>query len=176
MNAIYNPLDIARAIPKVLQVAPQAQFLVFTYNADERILSQFQAILSEAQALQSVRLIPALPNDQAIADILRSSDIAISVAASDGAPASILESMACGVALVLGDIPTLHDWVAHEYNGLFVPPGDIPALSQAILRLIEDADLRHRLSQQAASDAYEKASQAQSLAQVERTYQNLISP
>jgi glycosyltransferase involved in cell wall biosynthesis len=176
MNTIYNPLDIARAIPHILQEAPQTQFLILTYNADARILSQFQAILGDAQVSQAVHYIPALSGDQAIADLLRACDIAISMAASDGTPVSVLESMACGNALVLGDIPTLHDWVTHEQNGLFVPPGDILALSQAVVRLIRDADLRQRLGESAALFAFENAGQARSFDQVERLYQEMTSP
>jgi L-malate glycosyltransferase len=176
MNAIYNPLDIARVIPGVLQEAPRTQFLVLTYNSDWRILNEFKTAIEKSGAGQAVKYIPALPDDQALADLLCASDIAISVAASDGTPVSVLESMACGNALVLGDIPTLHDWVTHEISGLFVPLGDVPALSQAILRLIRDVDLRQRLSIQAATDAREKAVQEHSFEQADHLYRRLTSP
>jgi glycosyltransferase involved in cell wall biosynthesis len=41
------------------------------------------------------------------------------------------------------------DWLHHEYNGLLVPPGDISALRQALVRLLTSPTLRQQLGQQA---------------------------
>ena len=48
------------------------------------------------------------------------------------------------VATNIGGIPEL---VAHEVNGLLVPPGDGAAISEAVRRLINDPALRNRLAE-----------------------------
>ena len=59
---------------------------------------------------------------------------------------AVLEAMARGKAVVATDIPGsglgwLHQ---HGVTGLAVPPGDAPALAQALRSLLADADLRQR--------------------------------
>ena len=61
-------------------------------------------------------------------------------------PLKILEYMAAGlpvVASAVGDIPAV---VQHERTGILVPPGDIDALSDAMLRLARHPQLRHQLA------------------------------
>ncbi|MEJ2709473.1 MAG: glycosyltransferase family 4 protein [Anaerolineales bacterium] len=157
MNWIYNALDIAQAIPLVLDKAPQARFLIFTYNQDPALFSQFKAQITESGCEQAVTYIPELANDRTIAQYYQAADIAVSVPSSDGTPSSVLESMACKTALVLSDLPTLHDWARDEREALFVPKGDVQAIAAAILRLIKDKKLRQELAQNAAQKVRQEA-------------------
>lgn len=57
-----------------------------------------------------------------------------------------LEAMAFGKPVVSTRLGTGVDWVnAHELTGLTVPPGDAPALRDAIARLLDSPALRARL-------------------------------
>jgi glycosyltransferase involved in cell wall biosynthesis len=157
MNWIYNPLDIAQAIRLVLEQEPQARFLIFTYNQDPTLLAQFKTLIAESGCEQAVTYIPELVDDRAIAEYYQAADIAVSVPSSDGTPSSVLESMACKTALVLSDLPTLHDWARDEREALFVPTGDVQAIAATILRLIEDKKLRQELAQNAAQKVRQEA-------------------
>jgi phosphatidylinositol alpha 1,6-mannosyltransferase len=57
------------------------------------------------------------------------------------------EAMAHGRPVVAGDTGGLRDLVVHEETGLLVPPGDVPALREALSRLLGDADLRRRFGE-----------------------------
>jgi glycosyltransferase involved in cell wall biosynthesis len=57
----------------------------------------------------------------------------------------LIEAMAAGVPVVATDAPGIRDVVQNEINGLLVPVGDVQALRAAILRVIEDRNLRDRL-------------------------------
>jgi glycosyltransferase involved in cell wall biosynthesis len=157
MNWIYNPLDIAQAIPLVLDKAPQARFLIFTYNQDPALFSQFKAQITKSGCEHAVTYVPPLADDRTIAEYYQAADIAVSVPSSDGTPSSVLESMACKTSLVLSDLPTLHDWARDEREALFVTTGDVQAIAAAILRLIEDKRLRQELAQNAAQKVRQEA-------------------
>ena len=56
----------------------------------------------------------------------------------------LAEAMAAGKAVAASDFPSSRCLVAHEQNGLLVPPGDAAAWTEAIARLATDAGLRRR--------------------------------
>jgi phosphatidylinositol alpha-mannosyltransferase len=58
---------------------------------------------------------------------------------------TLLESMACETALICSDIPGFRDVVKHGREALMVPSGDLNALSDAMVHLLDDETLRARL-------------------------------
>lgn len=64
----------------------------------------------------------------------------------DGIPVVLMEAMVAGRSVVAGDLPSLRDLVRPEETGLLVPPGDVDALREALLRLARDPSLRARLA------------------------------
>jgi glycosyltransferase involved in cell wall biosynthesis len=57
------------------------------------------------------------------------------------------EANSCGVPVVTSRIAGLPEVVEHEKTGLLVPPGDPTALADAIIRLLEDEELRRSMGQ-----------------------------
>ena len=58
---------------------------------------------------------------------------------------TLLESMACETPIVCSDILGFRDVVKHEREALMVPRGDVGALADALVRLLEDETLCARL-------------------------------
>jgi phosphatidylinositol alpha-mannosyltransferase len=58
----------------------------------------------------------------------------------------LVEAMASGRAVVASDIPGYRSVVVPDVNGIVFPPGDVPALADVLVRLVEDADRRRELS------------------------------
>ncbi|OFV82087.1 MAG: hypothetical protein A2Y78_13035 [Acidobacteria bacterium RBG_13_68_16] len=56
------------------------------------------------------------------------------------------EAMACGAALVASDIPARAEYAENQGSALLTPPGDVPAMAEAALRLLADDGLRVRLA------------------------------
>jgi glycosyltransferase involved in cell wall biosynthesis len=61
--------------------------------------------------------------------------------ATEGLPVSILEAMAMGKAILTTTSPGNRETVVDGRNGLLVPPGDVPALAAAMIRLLSDPSL-----------------------------------
>jgi glycosyltransferase involved in cell wall biosynthesis len=63
----------------------------------------------------------------------------------DGIPNVFIESMAMGVPVVGTNVSAIPELIRHEETGLLVPPGNPEALADAILRFLEDENLRNRI-------------------------------
>lgn len=69
----------------------------------------------------------------------------------EGFPMVMIEAMACGLPVVSYDYKCgPRDIIADGENGLIVPDGDIEALARAMMRLMDDGDLRKRMSVEAS--------------------------
>jgi glycosyltransferase involved in cell wall biosynthesis len=67
-------------------------------------------------------------------------------------PMKLFEYMASGTPIVASDLPAIAEVLHAGENAMLVPPGDVPALADALRRLRDDRSLGERLAQQAAQD------------------------
>ena len=68
-------------------------------------------------------------------------------------PLKLFEYMAAGKAIVVSDLPSMHQVLTPEQNALLVPSGEPEAFAQAIDRLLMDKALKTRLGDAAKSRA-----------------------
>lgn len=59
---------------------------------------------------------------------------------------SLIEAMAFYVPVIGSDVGGIPEIINHGENGLLVPPGDEASLAKALLKLIDDIELRRRLA------------------------------
>jgi glycosyltransferase involved in cell wall biosynthesis len=63
----------------------------------------------------------------------------------EGLPTSLLEAMACGIPSIATNVEGSSEAIADGETGLLVPPRDPPMLAEAILKLLDDENLRTRI-------------------------------
>lgn len=83
-------------------------------------------------------------------------DVFVLASHREGFPRSPMEASAMGVPSVVTNIRGCRETVIHEETGLFVPLKDPPALSDAIVRLLDDEDARQRMGRAARKLAKER--------------------
>ena len=82
-----------------------------------------------------------------IAQVCRDVDTFVFPSLEEGGPQVTYEAAAHGLPLIV--TPMGGDWIAkNEANGIVVPPADTEALTEALIRLHEDDNLRRALSEQ----------------------------
>lgn len=83
----------------------------------------------------------------------QSADILVHAAKAETFPTVVLEAMACGIPVIATSVGGIPEQVQEGETGLLVPSGDAQALASSIHRLLTDASLRAKLSDQAISRA-----------------------
>jgi glycosyltransferase involved in cell wall biosynthesis len=138
---------------------PQVQFMWI--GGKPEILQEWKEKISSA-GLTNVVLPGFIANEklpayQAAADILLM-PYRQKVAGSSGgdissvtSPMKLFEYMACGRAILCSDLPVLHEVLTEDF-ALFYPPDDLPAMSAAFSRLLEDEKLRLNLGERTRNE------------------------
>jgi glycosyltransferase involved in cell wall biosynthesis len=76
-------------------------------------------------------------DDAGMLAVLSRCKVSVSVPASDATSVALLESMACGLAVVASDLPANRQWLPGA-DDLLVPSGDATALARALQTLLQD--------------------------------------
>ena len=95
-------------------------------------------------------------NQDKLLDLYRESDALAMSSFAEGLPVVLMEAMSMEIPCVAPWVNGIPEIVTHETDGLLVPPGDAQALARAIARLMDDAELRRALGQNARLKILEK--------------------
>ncbi len=104
-----------------------------------------------------------------VSEVLSAADVFVLASQNEGNPLALMEAMAAGlpvVATAVGGVPEL---LVDQRSGLLVRPGDCNGLAAAMLRLLQNAELRRTI----AASAAQHALQAFSASQMAHAYMEL---
>ena len=93
-----------------------------------------------------------------IAEWLSISDIFVLPSYREGLPRTVLEAMAMSLPIITTDVPGCRETVKHGRNGLLVQKADSGSLSDAIVQLIDNAEMRERMGKRSREVVVEKFS------------------
>jgi glycosyltransferase-like protein len=89
-------------------------------------------------------------DDDDMPALYRAADVLAFPSTREGFGLVVVEAMAAGLPVVTSDIPVLAEFLRDGDDCLMTPVGDSGPLAQALVRLVNDQDLRHRLTASAA--------------------------
>ena len=130
----YRPntnLDVLlRAFERVSREEPRARLIMAARGG--WIQAEIEAVLDELKLRDRVAQHFAPPDE--LPELCASADIGISIASTDATPASMIESMASGLPMVMGDAITIDEWITQGEGGELVQCRDEDAVTAALLR------------------------------------------
>jgi glycosyltransferase involved in cell wall biosynthesis len=176
MRPLSNITQIAAAARLVREQVPNTYFL-FAAPAEQReepYEGEVRRLLREGGAEGQARFVGAIPHNE-MADYHRLADVTVSIPGTDGTPMTVLESMACGTPVVVGDIP---DYDPYYFKGgetvLTADPTDATSVATAITKLLTDHSLAHKLSAEAQRRVRESGSYESQMSKMNQLYTDLF--
>ncbi|MCS6805543.1 MAG: N-acetyl-alpha-D-glucosaminyl L-malate synthase BshA [Acidobacteriota bacterium] len=121
-----------------------------------------------ADAVHFVGKQPNVPEYLSLADVL----LLPSELESFGLAA--LEAMACEVPVVASRVGGLPEVVDHGETGYLLPVGDVAAMAEAVIHLLQDDSLRQAMGQRARARAIERFSSRKIIPLYEAFYQRVL--
>ena len=95
-------------------------------------------------------------NQDKLRDLYAACDVLALPSFAEGIPVVLMEAMAMEIPCVATWITGIPEIIAHETDGLLVPPGDAEALARSLARLMDDPALRCSLGERARLKILEK--------------------
>jgi len=125
---LFQALERCRTYPQFQQKLEAGQVTLLCFGTPSDDLESLQI---------PVHSFGMVDSDDTLSQIYSAADLFILPSLEDNLPNTMLESMACGtpvIAFATGGIP---DAVGDGQTGKLVPPGDLDALAQAIVTLVD---------------------------------------
>ncbi len=108
--------------------------------------------------------------------VYRACDVTVLTSCHEGTPNVVLESMACGVPVVVTDVADNATLVPEGVAGAVVPSGDAAAMAARVLALLADEPGRREMGAAARRHVQERFSPGVMARQTEALYERLLNP
>ena len=160
-----------RAIPAVLGKCPDVRVILVGAGPLEH---EYRELVSELSLDRVVHFAGWLDETQ-VAEHLNAADVYVSTSLSDGTSCSLLEAMACGLSVVVSDVPSYFEWVEDRVNGHIVPRKDGSRLAETLVVLLEDRKLQMEMGERNIQIAGERADWEKNFSILEDIYRSLVA-
>jgi glycosyltransferase involved in cell wall biosynthesis len=102
-------------------------------------------------------------------------DLYVSPSHVDGSSVSLMEALACGLPVLVSDIPANTEWVTDGADGWLFPDGDADALAAKILAAIENRKTLPKIGRAARLTAEVRADWKKNFQTLLETYQIAVA-
>ncbi|MGH9962613.1 MAG: glycosyltransferase, partial [Pyrinomonadaceae bacterium] len=141
-KALNYFVDVAK---KVHDRIPQVRFLMV---GDGELRPEIEKQIAQLKIRQVVQLLGWRSD---IPEIIATFDVFLLTSLWEGLPRALVEALLTGVPAVASNVDGVCEVLRHGENGYLVPPGDIEAMAQSVVRLLTDAPLRLSMDERCRS-------------------------
>ena len=132
---------LLKIFERIKPVKPEAVLKIVGVGPMEDEMKDFV----REHSLQDVHFLGRV-SDAELRNLYNWGNIFINTTNVDNQPVTVIEAMTCGMAVVSTDAGGVPDIVTNEENGLLSPVGDVDAMSDNILRILNDDELLPKFS------------------------------
>jgi len=162
--------EFIEAAKLVLKEMPNTKFLLV---GDGPLLENQKSKIKN-QRLEDKILF--LGRRQDIPELLSVMDVSVNASYSEGMSNTILESMACGIPVVVTAVDGNLETVVNGVTGILVPPKNFKAMAEAIIKILKDRELAKRLGNNAKELVNNKFTSQMMVKEIEKLYSQLLAP
>ncbi len=125
-------------------------------EGDQVYVQTLQAFIQDQHLSSAVTFHGKVPQDELLGHYDTSDIMLIPSLWQEPFGLVVAEAMARGLPVIASDVGGPAEIITHEVNGLLVAPGDEQAMTHAIIRLLDDMELRQRLTKTARTAVEER--------------------
>lgn len=161
-----------RAAAMVAQKHPAAKFVLVGDGRGDDTQSRLEQ-LAKTLGVEQNLIFPGYRSN--LQSVYAAFDIFMLSSRREGLPNCILEAMAMGLPVVTTDVAGAKELVKDQETGYVLSQGDVQGLGAALLKLVDDSELRGRLRQAGRERIENEFSFASRLRRIEDLYDSLLA-
>lgn len=143
-----RPFDLVRAFARIATRVPSARLRIAgECDSEPEHAGEIREFVRLKGLEDRVEFLGSLPEERVLEEFSRAALLALP-SAQETTPMVIAQAMAASKPVVATPVGGVAEMVKDGESGLLVPAGDVEALAAAMLRILEDADLRARLGRE----------------------------
>jgi len=151
-HQIYNPEMAIKVVDIIKKSMPEVRLLMIGPDKGDKSFQRVQRLVSRLN-LENQVCFPGKCLKSEVPYWLNQGDIFINTTNFDNTPVSVLEALACGLCVVSTNVGGIPHLLKDGENALLVPPDDVSKMAEAVLRILNENGLAHKLSNNARSYA-----------------------
>lgn len=163
---------LARAIPLVLRSVPAARFIFVSHNRNGE--ADLRHIAANSNIAHHLDIVGPVSESEKIR-LLHSAAVVAAPSRYEGFGIPLIEAMAAGAPVVTTDVIACNEIIGHERTGLLVPYGNVEALAEALIRLLNDRATGTRLAAAGRAEVFNRYRAETLTIHLESLYNQLIA-
>jgi glycosyltransferase involved in cell wall biosynthesis len=168
-EAKKKPELIVEIAPKIIEAVPDVHFLLV---GDGEMMATVRSRIQELK-LQDRFVLTGLRQD--VPELMALMDVFVHPAWFDVLPRAIVQALTTATPVVATHVGGIPEVVKDGVTGFLAPPRDLPALTEPIIRLLKEPELRARMGR-AARESTSSAFTVEAMVKAtEAVYNNLIA-
>lgn len=166
----YGVDVLARAFARVAGQRPEVSLLLLSGGSQGHVIRQ---ILNSGGVIERVTFAGQV-GQRDLPRYYHMADLYVSPSHVDGSSVSLMEALACGLPCLVSDIPANKEWVFEGQNGWLFPDGDVTALAEKILAVMEKRKTLAEIGKNARQVAEERADWKKNFAKLLDAYEQTM--
>ncbi|MDP5183818.1 glycosyltransferase family 4 protein [Blastococcus sp. BMG 814] len=149
---LMGRIDESKGVPELLRAferldgLPDVELVLAGPPVDPRVVALVeQAVRSRPGRISYAGSLPRA----AAQELLRTAYLLALPSHAEGLPMVVIEAMSRGIPAVTTPVGAMEELVTHGANGFLVPPGDVDALAEHLVRLLGSTELRDEMARAA---------------------------
>jgi glycosyltransferase involved in cell wall biosynthesis len=142
LSPVKRQLELLTAFSRVLRQVPNAALLIVGSELFNRGHNYQQSLVERAKALGITARVRFLGQRTDVPAIIRSLDLLVLNSTTEACPLVVLEGLAGGAPVLSSEVGGVSELIQHGKSGWLVPSGDQKSLSEGIVLLLQQPELR----------------------------------
>jgi glycosyltransferase involved in cell wall biosynthesis len=171
-------LSARKGVPELLRAlaSPNVKHLRWRATlAGGGPIDEFSNLAKDLGILEMLSF-PGWLDEVGVSELCANADVLVLPSHAEGLAMSVLEGLSHGLAVITTPVGAHSEVIEPEVSGILVPPGDVAALADALVRVVEDESLRGRLGRGARNRFLEGFDVRRYAARLEQLHIGLFAP
>lgn len=169
LHPVKGVAYLIEAMTTIIKRNPKVR-LWLVGDGEER--QSLENLVNKLGLTQYVNFVGKVPNEE-VPEYMASSDVLVMPSLSEPFGIVLLEAMACGLPIVATNVGGIPEIVQDGENGFLVEPESSEEIADRVLKLLENDDLRRRISQNNIEEVKNYSWEAV-VDKLEKVYQGIV--